>query len=81
MHIKSLQSCLILCTPIDCSPPDSSVWEDSLGKNTGVGCHALIQGIFPSQGLNLSLLHLLHWQPGSLPLLPPWKPLRESELK
>ena len=81
MHIKSLQSCLILCTPIDCSPPGSSVWEDSLGKNTGVGCHALIQGIFPSQGLNLSLLHLLHWQPGSLPLLPPWKPLRESELK
>ena len=30
---------------------------DSLGKSTGVGCHALLQGIFPTQGLNLSLLH------------------------
>ena len=38
------------------------------GKNTGVGCHFLLQGIFPTQGLNLHLLHLLHWQTGSLPL-------------
>ena len=30
---------------------------DSLGKNTGVGCHALFQGIFPTQGLNLYLLY------------------------
>ena len=35
---------------------------DSLGRNTGVGCHALLQGIFPTQGLNLHLLCLLHWQ-------------------
>ena len=34
---------------------------DSPGKNTGVDCHALLQGIFLTQGLNLSLLHLLHW--------------------
>uniref|UniRef100_A0AAA9TT95 MICOS complex subunit n=1 Tax=Bos taurus TaxID=9913 RepID=A0AAA9TT95_BOVIN len=34
---------------------------DSPGKNTGVGCHALLQGIFPTQGWNLCLLHL-HWQ-------------------
>ena len=34
---------------------------DSPGKNTGVGCHALLQGIFPTQGLNQHLLHLLHW--------------------
>ena len=32
------------------------------GKNTGVGCHFLLQGIFPTQGSNLGLLHLLHWQ-------------------
>ena len=32
---------------------------DSPGKNTGVGCHALLQGIFPSQGWNLHLLCLL----------------------
>ena len=37
------------------------------GKNTGVGCHALLQ-IFPTQGSNPSLLCLLHWQAGSLPL-------------
>ena len=41
---------------------------DSLGKNTGVGCHALLQGIFPTQGSNPCLLCLLHWQVGSLPL-------------
>ena len=41
---------------------------DSPGKNTGVGCHVLLQGIFPMQG---SGLHLLHWQAGSLPLVPP----------
>ena len=40
---------------------------DSPGKNTGVGCHVLLQGIFPTQGLNLRLLHLLNWQVGSLP--------------
>ena len=48
---------------------------DSPGKNTGVGSHALLQGIFPTQGSNLRLLHLLHWQAGSLPLVPPGNPL------
>ena len=43
---KSLQSCLTLCDSMDCSPPGSSVHGDSLGKNTGVGCQALLQGIF-----------------------------------
>ena len=46
-----------LSDPIDCSPPGSSVHGDSPGKNTGVGCHALLQGIFPIQGSNLGLLH------------------------
>ena len=32
----------------DCSPPSSSVHGDSPGKNTGVGCHALLQGMFPT---------------------------------
>ena len=40
----------------------------SPGKNTGVGCHFLLQGIFPNQGSNPCLLCLLHWQEGSLPL-------------
>ena len=39
------QSCR-LCDPVDCSPPGSSVLGDSPGKNTRVGCHALLQGIF-----------------------------------
>ena len=39
-----------------------------------MGCHALLQGIFPIQGSNLHLLPLLHWQVGSLPLVPPGKP-------
>ena len=46
-----------------------------------MGGHAVFQGIFPTQGSNLHLLHLLHWQADSLPLAPPGKTLRilESE--
>ena len=51
------QLCLTLCDPMECSPPGSFVHGDSLGKNTGVGCHALPRGIFPTQGSNPSLLH------------------------
>ena len=51
------QSCTTLCDPIDHSPPGSSVHGDSRGKNTGVGCHTLLQGIFPPQGSNPGLLH------------------------
>ena len=40
----SLQSCLILCDPMNCSPTGLSVHRDSPGKNTGVGCHALFRG-------------------------------------
>ena len=53
---------------MDCSLPSSSIHGDSLGKNTGVGCHSLLQGIFLTQGLNLHFLRLLrcrwilyHW--------------------
>ena len=41
---------------------------NSPGKNTGVGCHFILQGIFPTEGLNPCLLGLLHWQADSLPL-------------
>ena len=44
---------------MDCSPPGSSVHGDSLGKNTGVGCHVLLQGIFPTQGSNSDLPHCM----------------------
>ena len=61
---KSLQSYLTLCDPIDCSPRLLCLW-DSSGKNTGDGCHALLQGIFLTQELNLHPLSLLHWQVAS----------------
>ena len=61
VHAKSLQLCPTLCVPMDCSPPGSFVHGDSPGKNTGVGCHALLQGIFLTQRSNPHLLHLLYW--------------------
>ena len=67
MHAKSLQSRLTLCDPMNHSPPGSSVFP---GKNTRVGCHALLQGSFLTQGLNLHLIRLLHQQAGSLSLVP-----------
>ena len=48
---------LILCDPVDCSPPGSSVHRILQGKATGGGCYALLQEIFPTQGLNLDLPH------------------------
>ena len=71
---QPLQSYLTLCNPIYHSVPGSSVHGDSPGKNTGVGCHALLQGILLTQESNLRLLCLLHWQAGSLPLEPTGKP-------
>ena len=60
-------------------PMDRGVWPwYSLGKNTGVGRHDLLQGIFLTQRLNWCLLCLLHWQVGSLPLAPPGKPLGKN---
>ena len=53
------QSCLALSDPMGCSLPDSSIHGDSLGKNTGVGYHALLQGIFPMQGSNPDLPHCM----------------------
>ena len=56
LKVLVTQSCLTLCDPMDCSPSGSSVHGDSPGKNTGVGCHFLLQGIFPTQGSNPHLL-------------------------
>ena len=54
--------------PVDCSPPDSSVHGNSPGKNTGGGCHALLQGIFPTQHCRRILYWLNHQS--SLPWFP-----------
>ena len=72
---KSLQSCPTLCNPLDYSPPGFSVHGFSRQEYTKVGCHALLQGIFLTQGSNPPLLCLLDWQVGSLSLTPPGKPI------
>ena len=56
---KLFQSCSTLCNPVDYTAYQDplSMARSSPGKNTGVGCHALLQGMFPTQGLNLHLLH------------------------
>ena len=51
------QSCLTIWDITDSSPPGPSVHGDSPGKNTGVGCHALFQGVFLTKGVNPGLLH------------------------
>ena len=53
------KSCLSFFDPTDYSLPGSFCPWGFPGKNTGVGCHFLLQGIFPTQGSNP---RLLHWQ-------------------
>ena len=72
IHIEVSKNCACQVTSV----VSDSLWRYGLwparllcpwgspGKNTGVGCHALLQGIFPTQGLNPSLLGLLRWQVG-----------------
>ena len=72
MYAKLLVLCPTLCDPMDLSPPGSSVPGILQARIlTGVGCCFLLQGIFPTQGSYPHLLHLLHWQAGSLPPVPP----------
>ena len=60
-----LQLCLTLMQCHGLKPAKHLCPWDSPGKNTGVGCHTLLQGIFLTQGSNPGLLHLLHWQADS----------------
>ena len=72
---SSLRACLLNSVCLSGSPwtlPARFLWPwDFPGKNTGVGYHALLQGIFPTQGSNLSLLLFINWQMDSLRLGPP----------
>ena len=55
-----LFGCPVMCNcldTMDCSTPGSSVHGDSPGKNTGVSCQVLFQGIFPTQESNQGLLY------------------------
>ena len=61
------QTCPAFCDPMDCSLRGSSIHGDYPGKNTGVECHALLQGMFPIQGSNPGLPHcrqILYLSPG-----------------
>ena len=63
-------ACSLSCARFFASPwtvAHQAPW-DSPGKNTGAGCHFLLRGIFPTQGSNPRLLHLLHWQADSVTL-------------
>ena len=61
---------------MDCSPPGSSVHGASPGKNTGVGCHSLLQGVFPHPGIEPGSPAV---QVDSLPSEPPGKPSYPSQ--
>ena len=62
----------LFCNPMDCQAPLSMGF---FKQEYWSGLHALLQGIFLTQGSNQRLLHLLHWQVGYLLLPPPGKPL------
>ena len=70
---QSLQSCLPLCDPMDCSPPGSSV-HGTLQVRIWSGLPFPPPGGRLTQGWSPRLSCLLHWQVGSLPLAPPEKP-------
>ena len=75
------EPCLTFCDLMDCSLPGSSVHGDSPGKNTGLGCHVLLQGIFPTQGSNPGLQpRSPALQVDSLRTEPPGKPQRGNSL-
>ena len=72
MYLRYRITCLFYCMyvlshsvesdslhPTDYSPPGSSVYGDSPGKNMGVGCYALLQGTFPTKGPNPDLPHCM----------------------
>ena len=62
-------ACVLSCVWLFVTPlPDSSCPWDFPGRNAGMGCHFLPQGIFLTQEVSLCLLHLLDWQADSLPL-------------
>ena len=75
-----VHACVCVCSVMSDSLRPHGLWPARLlvlgifpGKNTAMDCHFLLQGIFPTQGLNLSLLRLLPWQADSFTTVPPRK--------
>ena len=69
VHVQSLQSCLTFLT-LWAVAHQAPLSMGFFRQTIGMGCHALLQGIFLIQGSNTDLLRLLCWQAGSLPLAP-----------
>ena len=76
VHAKSLQLCPTFCKPMHRSLPGFSVHGFRQEYWSELPCPP--PGLFPTQGLNPSLFLLLHWQTGSLPLVPPGKPCHST---
>ena len=74
VHTKLPQLCPILCDPMDCSPPGSSVHGIFQARILGVGGHAVLQGDLPDPGIELESLRSPALAGSSLPLVPPGKP-------
>ena len=74
VRAKLLQACLTLCNPVDFSPPGSSVYGILQARMLEWVAMPSSRGIFPTQGANSSLSHVLHWQAVPLLLMPPGKP-------
>ena len=78
--IVSILACTHACYVASVVSNSATLWTvarcplDSSSKNAGVGCHALLWGIFLTQGSNLCLLCLLYWEVVSLPVVPSRKP-------
>ena len=90
MHLVSralINVLCVLCSEISVLSNSATPWTaahcpwDFPGKNTGVGCYFLLQGIFLTQGSKLHLLHLLHWQADSIPLCYLQSPFYTRECK
>ena len=80
VHLSYVFACVLSSTqrPYGLQPTRLLCPQNFLGKNTVVGCHVLLQGIFPTQGSNSHLLCLLHWRVSSLSLAPPGKYLLDQ---
>ena len=72
--VYSLSCILLFCEPMDCKPPGSSVCGILQAKNTRVGCHFFLQGIFPIQGSNSCIAGKLFTTE------PPGKPFNDIQI-
>ena len=76
-----VQSCVRLFKTLWIVARQAPRSRDFPGKNSGLGCHFLLRGTFPTQGQSTRLLRLLHWQVDSLPPAPRGTPVSLWRMK